>query len=54
MTMQNENLAKLEALFQDVVLTEAERKTLLWLAGWEPETVNRICGMIEKLEKVKS
>lgn len=39
---------KLEQLFDGVVLTSQEEKTLLWLSEWSDETVNNLISVIEK------
>lgn len=39
---------KLEQLFDGVVLTSQEEKTLLWLSEWSDETVNNLVSVIEK------
>ena len=46
--MKERNMQKLRALFKGVRITEEERRTLEWLAGWEQSTVDNLCSVIEK------
>lgn len=45
---EKRHIDKLNEVFSDVPLTSSEEKTLIWLAGWEDETVNNIISAIEK------
>lgn len=40
----------LNAVLEGIVLTPAEEKTLIWLAGLEDSTVKNICSVFEKLK----
>lgn len=40
----------LNAVLEGIVLTHAEEKTLIWLAGLEDSTVKNICSVFEKLK----
>ena len=40
----------LNAVLEVIVLTPAEEKTLIWLAGLEDSTVKNICSVFEKLK----
>lgn len=40
----------LNAVLEGIVLTPAEEKTLIWLAGLEDGTVKNICSVFEKLK----
>lgn len=50
---QENNYQKLlNAIEAGVVLTEKEINSLMWLAGREPETVENICSVINKVKRV--
>jgi hypothetical protein len=46
--MKERNMQRIRALFRGVQITEEERRTLEWLAGWESSTVDNLCNVIEK------
>lgn len=46
-----DNLKRLQAAISAVELTEAEEKTLAWLAGWEDNTINNLCSIFKKLQR---
>lgn len=50
MTLQEKNLKNLLKTVGKVSLTEDEMHSLKWLSGWEIETVNNICSVIEKVK----
>ncbi|MSS91753.1 hypothetical protein FYJ45_27105 [Eisenbergiella tayi] len=35
-------------------LTKAEEKTLIWLAGWEENTVDHLLSVIEKTARIRA
>lgn len=41
-------IADLNEIFGDVGLTAAERRTLIWLAGWEESTVVNVISAVRK------
>ena len=41
-------IAELNEIFGEVELTAAERRTLVWLAGWEESTVVNVISAIRK------
>ena len=41
-------IAELNEIFGDIELTEAEMRTLVWLAGWEESTVENVASAIRK------
>ncbi|MGI5997850.1 MAG: hypothetical protein ACOX89_04205 [Lutispora sp.] len=49
MGMAEENLAKLQELTKDVNLTLSELKTIKWLSKWEPQVVDDIISIVNKL-----
>lgn len=49
MGMAEENLKKLQELTKDVNLTIDELKTIKWLSKWEPQVVDKIISIVNKL-----
>ena len=48
---QENNFQKLlKAIGQEVALTEKEKRSLEWLAGWEAETVENFCSVLNKIK----
>ena len=45
-------IAELNEIFGDIELTEAEMRTLIWLAGWEESTVEHLLSVIEKAARI--
>lgn len=43
------NWKRISAVFDGVTLTEKELDTLRWMAGWEPDLVDRMCRILEKV-----
>ena len=41
-------IAALNEIFEDIELTEAEMRTLVWLCGWEECTVENVLSAIRK------
>ena len=41
-------IAELNEIFGEVELTAAERRTLIWLAGWEESTVANVISAVRK------
>ena len=46
-------IAELNEIFGDIELTEAEMRTLIWLAGWEESTVDNLLSVIEKAARIR-
>jgi hypothetical protein len=46
--MQERHVALLLDALEGVELTDAERRTLEWLAGWDDQTVSNIAAMITR------
>ncbi|MFW6009399.1 MAG: DNA ligase [archaeon] len=46
-------LKKLKRELEDIKLSNAEEKTLEWLAGWEQETIDNLLSMFKKLKKIE-
>lgn len=42
---------KLKSALKDIELDEEEEKTIRWLAGWEPETVDHMVSIMNKLKR---
>lgn len=49
---QRDRFAVLLYTCNGLPLTAAERRTLLWLAGWEPEIVETVAGLIRRAKAV--
>ena len=47
-------IEKMNNLVGDIELTLAEKKTLIWLAGWEESTVDNILSVIEKTARKRA
>ena len=43
-------IAELNEIFGDIELTEAEMRTLIWLAGWDGYTIENVLSAIRKVE----
>ena len=41
-------IAELNEIFGEVELTAAEKRTLIWLAGWEESTVANVISAVRK------
>ena len=41
-------IAELNEIFGDIELTEAEMRTLIWLAGWDEYTIENVLSAIRK------
>lgn len=41
-------IAALNEIFGDIELTEAEIRTLIWLAGWDEYTIENVLSAIRK------
>ena len=41
-------IAELNEIFADIELTEAEMRTLIWLAGWDEYTIENVLSAIRK------
>lgn len=41
-------IAALNEIFGDIELTEAEMRTLIWLAGWDEYTIENVLSAIRK------
>lgn len=41
-------IAALNEIFRDIELTEAEMRTLIWLAGWDEYTIENVLSAIRK------
>lgn len=52
--MKEQNTQKLRALFKGVRVTDEERRTLEWIAGWETSTVDNLCSLVEKKMKLRA
>lgn len=44
------NQQSFESVLSGITLTEKETRTLAWLCNYEPETVERICNIINKVK----
>lgn len=48
----NKNIEYLnKEVFQDIELTKEEEKSLVWLSGWELDTIRNIVSAFKKLSK---
>ncbi len=47
-------IEKMNRVLNGVVLTKAEEKTLVWLAGWEESTVDNFLSVIEKAARIRA
>ena len=47
--MPDDNLAKLQELTKNINLTVSELKTLKWLSKWEPQVVDNVISIVNKL-----
>ena len=52
--MEGRQIQKMNKVLADVVLTKAEEKTLIWLAGWEESTVDHLLSVIEKTARIRA
>lgn len=39
-----------KSFFKDVELTEEEQSTLIWLCGWDADTINNITSAFKKVK----
>lgn len=46
------NRARLLDALRGVTLTADDLRTVRWLAGWEPETVDRIAGWLDRVREL--
>lgn len=51
MSMKERNMDLLLKTLGEVELSNAEKRSLEWLAGWETESIQNICSAIEKTKK---
>ena len=51
--MEGRQIQKMNKVL-DVELTKAEEKTLIWLAGWEENTVDHLLSVIEKAARIRA
>lgn len=49
---QAEGLALLVDALEGVVISDAERRSLVWLAGWEKHTVENLAALIRRARAV--
>ena len=47
-------IAELNEIFGNVELTAAEKRTLIWLAGWEESTVANVISAVRKAIEAES
>lgn len=47
-------IEKMNRVLNGVELTQAEEKTLVWLAGWEESTVDSFLSVIEKVARIRA
>ncbi|MDD7718796.1 MAG: hypothetical protein PUJ11_04770 [Eubacteriaceae bacterium] len=47
---EKRNIDRFNTVLDDISLTPAEEKTLIWIAGLEDSTVNNIYSVFEKLK----
>ena len=52
--MEGRQIQKMNKVLADVELTKAEEKTLIWLAGWEENTVDHLLSVIEKAARIRA
>lgn len=52
--MKGRQIQKMNKVLADVELTKAEEKTLIWLAGWEENTVDHLLSVIEKAARIRA
>lgn len=52
--MEGMQIQKMNKVLADVELTKAEEKTLIWLAGWEENTVDHLLLVIEKAARIRA
>lgn len=45
---QRARLAELLGALDGIPVTDAERRILVWLAGWEPETVHAVANLVRR------
>lgn len=48
--MADENLAKLQELTKGINLTVSELKTIKWLSKWEPQVVDNLISIVNKIK----
>jgi len=46
-------IRKMNRFLEGVELTKAEEQTLIWLAGWDENTVDNLLSVIEKVTFLK-
>ena len=51
--MEGRQIQKMNKVLADVELPKAEEKTLIWLAGWEENTVDHLLSVIEKAARIR-
>jgi hypothetical protein len=49
---QRARLAVLLDAFDGVPITDDERRILVWLAGWEPDTVQMIVNLVQRARQI--
>jgi hypothetical protein len=51
--MEKKLLDQLLKTFEGIEITEEELNSLKWLSGWEPQTIDNICKLVEKIKVIK-
>jgi len=46
-------IRKMNRFLEGVELTKAEEQTLIWLAGWDENTVDNLLSVIEKVTRIR-
>lgn len=52
--IENRNIRKLNEVLAGVELTKFEEKTLIWIAGYEADSVDNLLSVIEKADRVRA
>lgn len=51
---EGRQIQKIKDVLAGVELTKSEERTLIWLAGWEENTVNNLLSVIEKAARIRA
>ena len=51
---EGRQIKKMNKVLAGVKLTKAEEKTLIWIAGWEENTVDNLLSVIEKAARIRA
>ena len=51
--MEGRQIQKMNKVLAGVKLTKVEERTLIWLAGWEENTVDHLLSVIEKAARIR-